>query len=283
MKSPLLNNFTERPDEGKNISLQQENSMDIQIYPPEAQGIGAFDGGRITENKPIGFPGEGPAVSHVGPLFYWAWATAKGYGKIALHPHQGFEIISYVIKGEIGHGDTLGTVSRVGVGGAQLMQTGSGVSHEEETLGDHTEFFQIWFEPYLREAIKRKPTYRQFTHEDFPVKTQNGVSIKSVIGPGAPVSFVTDGIIEDATIEPGQLYGRPLERGRTLAMVAISGRGELIDKGKEEKIAIQPKDFAVVHAKKEVTISIRAEQKNSLRIVIIEVPAHVDYPLYKNG
>ena len=66
-------------------------------------------------------------------------------------------------------------------------------------------------------------------------------------------------------------------------MVAISGKGELIDKGKEEKIAIKPKDFAVVHAKNEATISIQAEQKNPLRLVIIEVPAHVDYPLYKNG
>ncbi len=283
MKSPLLNTLRENANEGSNIFLQQENSVEIQIYPAEAQGIGAFDGGRITETRPIGFPGEGPAVFHVGPLFYWAWATAKGYGKIALHPHKGFEIISYVIKGEIRHGDTLGTVSQVGAGGAQLMQTGSGVSHEEETFGNPTEFFQIWFEPYFKEAIKRKPTYRQLTHEAFPVKKQKGVSIKSIIGPEAPVSFEVDGTMKDVAIDPGQQYGRSLARGRTLAMVAISGMGELIDEGKEGKIAINPKDFAVVHAKKEVTISIQAEQKNPLRLAIIEIPAHVDYPLYKNG
>jgi len=39
------------------------------------------------------------------------------------------------------------------------MQTGSGVYHEEETVGDHTEFFQIWFAPYLQEAVGREPTY----------------------------------------------------------------------------------------------------------------------------
>ena len=69
-------------------------ALDIQIYPPEAQAVGQFDGGRITEIKPIGFPQDGPAPRHLGPLFYWAWATAKGYGKIALHPHQAFEIMS---------------------------------------------------------------------------------------------------------------------------------------------------------------------------------------------
>jgi len=29
--------------------------MDITIYPPEVQGTGEFDGGRITEIKPLGF------------------------------------------------------------------------------------------------------------------------------------------------------------------------------------------------------------------------------------
>ena len=61
--------------------------LDFKIYPPEAQGMGQFDGGRITEIKPIGFPHEGPTMENLGPLFYWAWASAKGYGKIALHPH----------------------------------------------------------------------------------------------------------------------------------------------------------------------------------------------------
>ena len=72
--------------------------LDFKIYPPEAQGMGQFDGGRITEIKPIGFPHEGPTMENLGPLFYWAWASAKGYGKIALHPHQGFEIMSYALE-----------------------------------------------------------------------------------------------------------------------------------------------------------------------------------------
>lgn len=156
--------------------------MKIKIYPPEVQGTGAFDGGRITETKPLGFPGEGPDVSHTGPLFYWAWATAKGYGKIGLHPHQAFEIMSYALQGEIGHYDTMGNRSRVKAGGAQVMQAGSGVSHEEETVSDHNEFFQIWFEPNLKETIRRTPTYAEFRREDFPAEVRDGVTLKHVIG-----------------------------------------------------------------------------------------------------
>ncbi len=282
MKNQRLKNIKENTDQKNNNRLKNNGSLEITIFSPENQGIGAFDGGRITEIKPIGFPYEGPTVEHVGPLFYWAWASANGYGKIGLHPHKGFEILSYVVKGEIGHGDTLGTVSRVKTGGAQVMQTGSGVSHEEETLGNHTEFFQIWFEPFLEEAFKKTPTYREFNHEAFPIEKENGAVIKSIIGRGAPVSIETDVTMQDVSIDPGRKYQRNLAADRSLAIVTISGNGTLIDKTKSEKKNVETKDFAVIHAKKEGTISIQAESNDPLRLAIIEVPATVDYPLYKN-
>ena len=61
--------------------------------------------------------------------------------------------MSYALEGEIGHYDTLGNRSRVKAGGAQVIQAGSGISHEEETLGEFTDFFQIWFNPDLRKTL----------------------------------------------------------------------------------------------------------------------------------
>ena len=258
-------------------------ALDIQIYPPEAQAVGQFDGGRITEIKPIGFPQDGPAPRHLGPLFYWAWATAKGYGKIALHPHQAFEIMSYAIEGEIGHYDTLGTKSRVKAGGAQVMQTGSGVSHEEETVAEHNEFFQIWFEPNLREAITKTPTYREFSHEDFPVEAHNGVTVKQVIGEGAPVTIEAEAVMQDILIQPGHSYRRDLATDRTLAMMVIEGKGVLVDETNLSKHYLEPRYFAVVHAGEPGAVSIHAETDSSLRLALIEVPAKVDYPLYREG
>ena len=255
--------------------------MEINLYPPEVQVEGAFDGGRITEIKPLGFPHEGPPVPHVGPLFYWAWATAKGYGKIGLHPHQGFEIMSYAIKGEIGHYDTLGNESRVHAGGAQIMQTGSGVSHEEETLGDHTEFFQIWFQPDLRTATQKPPTYQELSDEAFPVWEKEGVAIKSVLGPGASVTLVTDAVMQDVTIRPGSLHQRTLAPGKTLAILVIDGIGVGIDESSGGKTHLQGKYFAVVHAQEEGVFSLKAEGDRALRLAIIEVPAEVSYPLYR--
>lgn len=137
----------------KETESTKQAALDLTVYPADQQGTGSFDNGRITEIKPIGFPGDKSAVSRVGPLFYWAWASSHGEAEIALHPHRGFEILSYVLAGELGHYDTLGTRSRVKTGGAQVMQTGSGISHEEKTFGPGGEFFQIWFEPNLRLAL----------------------------------------------------------------------------------------------------------------------------------
>jgi len=258
-------------------------ALDIQIYPPEAQAVGQFDGGRITEIKPIGFPQDGPMPRNLGPLFYWAWATAKGYGKIGLHPHQAFEIMSYAIEGEIGHYDTLGTKSRVKAGGAQVMQTGSGVSHEEETVADHNEFFQIWFEPNLREAITKSPTYREFAHEDFQTETLNGVTLKHVIGAGAPVTIEAEAAMQDILIQPGHRYDRELPANRTLAIVVIDGKGLLLDETTLGKHYLEPRYFAVVHAGELGAVSIQAEVDSPLRIALIEVPSKVNYPLYKEG
>lgn len=258
-------------------------ALDIQIYPPEAQGVGQFDGGRITEIKPIGFPQDGPGPRHLGPLFYWAWATAKGYGKIALHPHQAFEIMSYAIEGEIGHYDTLGTKSRVKAGGAQVMQTGSGVSHEEETVAEHNEFFQIWFEPNLRESILQEPTYREFSHEDFPIQTHDGVTVKQVIGEGAPVTIEAEAAMQDIVIQPGHSYRRDLAADRTLAMMVIEGKGVLVDETNLSKHYLEPRYFAVVHSGEPGAASIQAEADRPLRIALIEVPSKVNYPLYKEG
>ncbi|MDT3428603.1 redox-sensitive bicupin YhaK (pirin superfamily) [Paenibacillus forsythiae] len=256
--------------------------MQTMVYTPAMQGRGEFDGGKIKEQKPIGFSGEGSVIKRVGPLFYWAWATSSTEAGIGLHPHQGFEIITYVVQGNAFHGDTLGTDSTVGAGGAQVMQTGSGVSHQER-LSAGSELFQIWFEPELTEAVRRKPTYRQYQHEDFPQEvTAGGVSVKTVIGPGAPVQLVADSEMWDVEIGAGARYVQKVPAGYTLTALAIRGQGTWAEPGSpEESVSFQHKDFIkkAVEADAEVEIMNSSDQ-DMLRLIMIKVPTKVDYPLY---
>ncbi|MFC4811640.1 pirin family protein [Paenibacillus sp. GCM10023250] len=192
--------------------------MKIGIYPPEQQVKELFDGGNIVVQKPIGFPHQDSVVRRVGPLFYWGWGYTKTEGGVGLHPHQGFEIMSYVLHGKLIHGDTLGTESVVGAGGAQVMQTGSGVSHRERSIGPDAEAFQIWLEPDLNAAVLQEPTYADYRHEDFPsASPAPGVSAKTVLGDGSPIQLVTDAKMWDVAIEPGAAFARtfpPAIRGR---------------------------------------------------------------------
>lgn len=262
--------------------IQDKAILGFKIYPPESQGVGQFDGGRITEIKPIAFPHEGPEIKNLGPLFYWAWATAKGYGKIALHPHQAFEIMSYALEGEIGHYDTLGNRSRVQAGGAQVMQTGSGVSHEEETVGDHTDFFQIWFDPDIQKTLQSEPTYNEHKSADFPTELKDGVTLKTLIGKDSPITLVSDVIMKDISIEQDRQLQYTLGKEKTLAIVVISGKGILFDMQAGAKHYINRQDFALIHAQQRGYISMQADPNSLLRVATIEVPAQVDYPLYRN-
>ncbi|CAM3476731.1 pirin family protein [Marinicrinis lubricantis] len=253
--------------------------MQLLIYPPHLQGVGAFDGGAIQEQKPVAFPHERSVVKRVGPLFYWSWFHAEERGHIPLHPHSGFEIMTYVIHGKAEHKDTLGTHSTVGAGGAQVMQTGSGVSHEENMIGPRMEGFQIWFEPYLKESMKLHPAYAAYEEASFPTRSNKGFSMKTVLGEGSPITITADARMWDVEVAAGTPYMQTIPKDRALAVLAVRGGGVVSSGGKEAKFHV--KDFILLNAYEEAEVRFQAHEDAGLRLVLIEVPITVDYPLYR--
>ena len=259
--------------------MKTEQTASMTVYPPERQGSGAFDGGRITEIKPIPFPQENGGSQRIGPLMYWAWATAHGDGVIGMHPHRGFEIMSYVLEGAVGHTDTGGNSSRVGAGGAQVMQTGSGISHQEEMHGERTDFFQIWFEPDLRESLRKDPVYADFENDAFPV-TDNGVGVrvKPIIGNGGPVEISAPVLVEDVTVDPGASYSVKVPAHHALASVVIEGGGTWSGESLDEDKSVGPRDFALLKSGGDAELSMMAGSEKT-RLLNVITPIGVDYPL----
>ncbi|MEM9838086.1 MAG: pirin family protein [Pseudomonadota bacterium] len=85
--------------------------------------------------------------------------VAAGAGFPA-HPHENFEIFSYVLEGALEHKDSMGNGSVVKAGGVQYMTAGTGVQHSEynPSRDERVRFLQIWLEPKVHGADPRYAT-----------------------------------------------------------------------------------------------------------------------------
>jgi len=253
--------------------------ISFEKYTPDQQGAGSFDGGKITEIKPIPFPHEPGGSGRAGPLLYWAWASANGDGIIGMHPHKGFEIVSYVLEGTVGHTDTAGNNRRVGKGGIQIMQTGSGISHQEEMYGDKTDFFQIWFEPNLSKTLKQKPAYKDIDANAFPIgQLDTNVSLKHIIGPRGAAQLQTPIQWDELNFGENGLYETELEEGGLAAMMIASGEVEVTVEAQSKTLTAR--DFALIETNQTNTLSVAAAT-DSAQVALITGPIDPGYPLYR--
>jgi hypothetical protein len=253
--------------------------MSLKILRAAEQDRGAFDAGKITERKPVNFPGQGSQTERYGPLLYWAWAASEKGGLIAEHPHQGFEIFSYVLQGKLEHRDSLGSWKSLRAGELQVMQTNSGVSHSERFAeGEHTEMFQIWLEPHLRESLRRSPIYADYTVDKFPWQQNDGYRIKRIIGNEAPVQLVTEAQFDEVIASPSSRYIFKTQDAFGI-LVAIEGFGE-IGKG-TDAVRLSRGDAAYLKLESDEPYRVRGVDRD-FRFAQIIVPARISYPLYPN-
>src|SRR5512143_2829435 len=86
------------------------------------------------------------------------------------HPHRGIETITYVLRGEVEHGDSMGNSGLISSGDVQWMTAGSGIIHQEMPKGDNNKFmsgFQLWANlPASHKMMD--PRYRDVKNQQIP-------------------------------------------------------------------------------------------------------------------
>jgi redox-sensitive bicupin YhaK (pirin superfamily) len=146
---------------------------------PTVEGAGvklqrAFGFGKTREFDPFllldDFRNENPADYLAG--FPW-------------HPHRGIETITYVLAGEVAHGDSLGNKGRMTAGDVQWMTAGSGILHQEMPKGDERgrmHGFQLWAN--LPAALKMtQPRYQDIPSSAIPeVAEDDGTRARIICG-----------------------------------------------------------------------------------------------------
>jgi redox-sensitive bicupin YhaK (pirin superfamily) len=150
------------------------------------------------------------------------------------HPHRGIETVTYMLSGEVEHGDSLGNEGVIGTGDVQWMTAGSGIIHQEmpRRVEDNLRGFQLWTN--LPAASKMmEPRYRDVPADTIPeVSPHDGLKIKVIAGEIVGVRGpVQDVVVEpeyfDITLEPGADLEHPTQPGHTVFAYAIDGRGKV--------------------------------------------------------
>jgi len=242
----------------------------VRIISKEQQGYGEFNGGQIVENKPIGFPQDHSSVRPYSNLFYWAHARAVTDSTIGLHPHQGFEICSFVLKGEIRHYDTkLQEWRPLSAGDVQIIRAGNGISHSE-WLGKDGEIFQIWFDPNLEVTLSKPASYDDYKAADFPEKQAGNSRIKTLVGVGSPFQMDTPGVeILKIEMESGE-FRLTAEPGKIYSAYVLHGSASF--NGEAAKIS----DFVQITDQEEIAL----QTEEGASVFIIASPIHPGYRTY---
>ncbi len=244
--------------------------MGIQLIKKNQQASGQFNGGEILENKPIGFPREGGDVEPYSNLFYWAHAWSDSGSTIGLHPHQGFEIMSFVLKGSIEHFDTSDNEwKKLETGAAQIIRAGNGISHSEK-LNPGAHMFQIWFDPNLQKTLQQPASYNDYTKAEFPSIKKDGIEVKIYKGEGSPLEMDTKGVeIKELKLDKGS-HRLKLDNSKTNSFYLIEGE-VIINQN-----TMDVDDFLIASEMEEVTLEVK---KDSI-MFIISSPSNLDYMTY---
>jgi redox-sensitive bicupin YhaK (pirin superfamily) len=159
------------------------------------------------------------------------------------HPHRGIETITYVLAGNVEHGDSLGNRGSLGAGDVQWMTAGSGILHQEMPHGDaqgRMHGFQLWAN--LPSSLKMTdPRYQDVAARDIPeLADDDGTRVRVICGEfwgrkGPVEGVAADPRYLDVSVPPGVRKRLAVETTRHAFAYVFAGSGTFRD-------ASQPRD-----------------------------------------
>jgi quercetin 2,3-dioxygenase len=231
---------------------------------PTMEGAGvklrrAFGFGETSETDPFlrldGFRNDRPKDHKAG--FPW-------------HPHRGIETITYVLAGNVEHGDSLGNRGNLGAGDVQWMTAGRGILHQEMPQGDaqgRMHGFQLWAN--LPSSLKMTaPRYQDVKAAEIPeVVDDDGSRVRVVCGDfwgkkGPIEGVAADPRYLDIWVPPGKRKTLKVELERHAFAYVFEGSGSF-------RAASQP--FGVLTEKTDgVTETLVREQTGNRSLVLFD-------------
>lgn len=98
------------------------------------------------------------------------------------HPHRGIETVTYLLRGEIEHGDSLGNKGVIGDLQCQWMTAGSGIIHQEMPKPSERMLgCQLWVNLPAKDKMTQ-PAYRDIRQQDVDVVDEENAIVRVLSG-----------------------------------------------------------------------------------------------------
>jgi len=146
-----------------------------------------------------------------------------------MHPHGGFEAVTYMLEGGFHHTDNFGNDSVVMAGGAQRFTAGKPLIHSElpGTKGLNRGL-QLWIRlPNRLQYLE--PTYQQVDPKDIPERAVKGNRVRTVVGDGSPVRLENEVTYLDVTLRPNQKFVQEVRSDLDAFVYLIEGEAKISD------------------------------------------------------
>lgn len=133
------------------------------------------------------------------------------------HPHAGVSVMTYMMpdsKGSFLNRDSRGDHSIIEPGGIHVTQTGSGIKHDEVPTenGVDCHGFQIWINHADKDRLVEPKAFHAAANDVPEIKT-DAFHLRLVQGNydgiASPIQLVTDTLIYDITLQPGESIELP--------------------------------------------------------------------------
>ncbi|WP_455432403.1 pirin family protein [Thermocatellispora tengchongensis] len=166
-----------------------------------------------------------------------AWCFLDAYGpetavmRVPPHPHTGLQTVSWLVRGEVLHRDSVGSEQLITPGRLNLMTAGRGIAHSEESPSGPPGVLhgvQLWV-ALPGEHRHVAPHFEH--HPDLPVLAEPGVRATVIMGElggvASPARVYSPLVGAEIALDPGTRTRLPLEASFEYAALTLEGTAEV--------------------------------------------------------
>jgi redox-sensitive bicupin YhaK (pirin superfamily) len=199
----------------------------LQALPARAADLGGLAIRRLLPARGRRMVGPWCFLDHFGPL---AFSSGKPMD-VPPHPHIGLQTVSWLLEGEVLHKDSLGLEALARPGALNLMTSGRGIAHSEETpagASGRLHGLQLWV------ALPQAERHREPAFDHYPelptldlVGGRTTLVMGALAGAASPARAFSPLVAADLELDAGGSPTLPLDREFEHALIVTSGELEL--------------------------------------------------------